>query len=112
MDPEPEWSGGVRSNVDGDHDHGRDGCQRAHWQPSAVATSSWHPAASPGRGTTSSNRPLAGGLALLGGLVVVYAVLGPLVLDVIHFRTSASGLNQIRGGDLAALARRRAQLSS
>jgi hypothetical protein len=29
--------------------------------------------------------------------------LGPLVLDVIHFRTTASGLNQIRGGDLAAL---------
>ena len=50
------------------------------------------------------DRVLAGGLALLGGLVVVYAVLGPLVLDAIHFRTSASGLNQIRGGDLAALA--------
>jgi hypothetical protein len=49
------------------------------------------------------NRALAGGLALLGGLVVIYAVLGPLVLDAIHFRTSASGLNQIRGGDLAAL---------
>ena len=46
---------------------------------------------------------LAGGLACLGGLVVVYAVLGPLVLDVIHFRTTASGLNQVRGGDLAAL---------
>lgn len=33
----------------------------------------------------------------------MYAVLGPLVLDVIHFRTTASGLNQVRGGDLAAL---------
>ena len=62
------------------------------------------PPPAPVAGTTSSNRPLAGGLALLGGLVVLYAVLGPLVLDAIHFRTSDSGLNQIRGGDLAALA--------
>jgi hypothetical protein len=50
-----------------------------------------------------SNRLLGAGLFSLGGLVIVYAVLGPLVLDVIHFRTTASGLNQIRGGDLAAL---------
>jgi hypothetical protein len=50
-----------------------------------------------------TNRILAGGLAGLGGLIVVYAILGPLVLDVIHFRTTAAGLNQIRGGDLAAL---------
>jgi hypothetical protein len=50
-----------------------------------------------------TNRILAAGLACLGGLVIVYAILGPLVLDAIHFRTSASGLNQIRGGDLAAL---------
>jgi hypothetical protein len=49
------------------------------------------------------NRTLGIGLAGLGGLVVLYAVLGPLILDVIHFRTSASGLNQVRGGDLAAL---------
>ena len=54
-------------------------------------------------GPAPANRPLAGGVALLGGLIVLYAVLGPLVLDAIHFRTSASGLNQIRGGDLAAL---------
>ncbi len=52
----------------------------------------------------TTNRALGGGLALLGILVVGYAVLGPLVLDVIHFRTSTAGLNQIRGGDLAALA--------
>jgi hypothetical protein len=58
------------------------------------------PVASPDR----TNRALAGTLVLLGGLIVVYAVLGPLILDVIHFRTSVSGLNQIRGGDLAALA--------
>ena len=50
-----------------------------------------------------TNRLLGAGLFLLGGLITLYAVLGPLVLDVIHFRTSASGLNQIRGGDLAAL---------
>lgn len=50
-----------------------------------------------------TNRLLGAGLVSLGGLVVVYAVLGPLVLDVIHFRTTTSGLNQIRGGDLAAL---------
>ena len=51
----------------------------------------------------TTNRSLGLGLASLGGLVMVYAFLGPLILDVIHFRTSASGLNQIRGGDLAAL---------
>ncbi|HST82221.1 MAG TPA: hypothetical protein VLL08_10845 [Kineosporiaceae bacterium] len=50
-----------------------------------------------------TDRLLGAGLASLGGLVIVYVLLGPLVLDVIHFRTSASGLNQIRGGDLAAL---------
>jgi hypothetical protein len=49
------------------------------------------------------SRSLAAGVAALGGLVVVYVVLGPLVIDAIHFRTSGSGLNQIRGGDLAAL---------
>lgn len=51
-----------------------------------------------------SHHLLGVGLFALGALVVGYAVLGPLVLNVIHFRTSASGLNQIRGGDLAALA--------
>lgn len=51
-----------------------------------------------------TNRLLGAGLVSLGGLVIVCAVLGPLVLVVVHFRTSVSGLNQIRGGDLAALA--------
>lgn len=50
-----------------------------------------------------TNRLLGAGLFSLAGLIVVYAVLGPLILDVIHFRTSVSGLNQVRGGDLAAL---------
>lgn len=49
-------------------------------------------------------RLLGVGLFSLGGFIIVYAVLGPLILGVIHFRTSVSGLNQIRGGDLAALA--------
>ncbi|MBN9102628.1 MAG: hypothetical protein J0I49_31690 [Pseudonocardia sp.] len=51
-----------------------------------------------------SHHLLGAGLFALATLIVGYAVLGPLVLDVIHFRTSASGLDQIRGGDLAALA--------
>ena len=50
-----------------------------------------------------TNRLLGTGLVLLAGLVILYVVMGPLLLDLIHFRTSASGLNQIRGGDLAAL---------
>jgi hypothetical protein len=50
-----------------------------------------------------ANRLLGAGLFTLAALIVGYAVLGPLILDVIHFRTSASGLNQVRGGDLAAL---------
>jgi hypothetical protein len=50
------------------------------------------------------DRPLAALLFTQGALVVTSAVLGPLVLDVLHYRTSASGLDQIRGSDLAALA--------
>jgi len=50
-----------------------------------------------------ANRLLGAGLFTLAALIVGYAVLGPLILDVIHFRTSVSGLNQVRGGDLAAL---------
>ncbi len=41
---------------------------------------------------------------LLAALIITYGILGPLMLNQIHFRTSSSGLNQIRGGDLAALA--------
>jgi hypothetical protein len=50
------------------------------------------------------DRLLAGLLVAQGALVVTSSVLGPLVLDVLHYRTSASGLDQIRGSDLAALA--------
>jgi hypothetical protein len=47
---------------------------------------------------------LGAGLFALGALVVGHAVLGPLVFDALRFRTSASGVDQIRGVDLAAVA--------
>jgi len=50
-----------------------------------------------------SYRLLGAGLFALATSIVGCVVLGPLVLDVIHFRTSTSGLDQIRGADLAAL---------
>jgi hypothetical protein len=49
------------------------------------------------------DRPLALLLAAEGALVTGSALLGPLVLDVLHHRTSASGIDQIRGTDLTAL---------
>jgi hypothetical protein len=49
------------------------------------------------------DRALAGLLFAEGTLVVASVVLGPLVLDVLDYRMSASGLDQIRGSDLAAL---------
>jgi hypothetical protein len=52
---------------------------------------------------TSPMLPLWVGFCALGGLILVYVALGPLILGFIEFRTSESGLNQIRGGDLAAL---------
>jgi hypothetical protein len=52
---------------------------------------------------SSGDRPLAVLLVAEGALVTAGAVLGPLVVDVLHYRTSASGLDQIRGSDLAAL---------
>ena len=51
----------------------------------------------------STNKLVGIGLVMLAGLVILYVVMRPLLLDLIHFRTAASGLNQIRGGDLAAL---------
>jgi hypothetical protein len=52
----------------------------------------------------AGDRGLAVLLFALGALVAATAVLGPLALDVLHYRTSASGLDQIRGTDLTALA--------
>jgi hypothetical protein len=52
----------------------------------------------------SRDLPLAVLLVAEGGLVATTALLGPLALDVLHYRTSASGLDQIRGTDLTALA--------
>jgi hypothetical protein len=43
------------------------------------------------------------GLVALGMAVTALAVLGPLVLDVIHYRTSPTSLNQIVGSDAAGL---------
>jgi hypothetical protein len=51
----------------------------------------------------AGDRPLAGLLVAQGALVGASAALGPLLLDVLHYRTSASGLDQIHGTDLAAL---------
>jgi hypothetical protein len=51
----------------------------------------------------SRDLPLAVLLVAEGGLAATGALLGPLGLDVLHYRTSASGLDQIRGTDLTAL---------
>ncbi len=47
---------------------------------------------------------LGAGLLVLGAAVSTVAVLGPLVLGVLRYRTSATSLNQIVGGDATALA--------
>jgi hypothetical protein len=52
----------------------------------------------------TQNRLLGAGLVALGTAVATVAVLGPLVLDVLRYRISATSLNQIIGGDAAALA--------
>ncbi len=52
----------------------------------------------------SRDRPLAVLLVAEGGLVATSVLLGPLALDVLRYRTSASGLDQIRGTDLTAIA--------
>jgi hypothetical protein len=49
-------------------------------------------------------RLLGAGLLVLGAAVGAVAVLGPLVLDMLRYRTSPTSLNQIIGGDAAALA--------
>jgi hypothetical protein len=51
-----------------------------------------------------ATRWLGVGLILLGTVVAAVALLGPLVTGVIHYRTSATTLNQVIGGDAAALA--------
>jgi hypothetical protein len=49
------------------------------------------------------DRTLATLLFSQGALVAATAAVGPLGLDLLHYRTSASGLDQIRGSDVAAL---------
>ena len=51
----------------------------------------------------TDTRLLGAGLAVLGAAVAAVAVLGPLVLDVLRYRISATSLNQIIGGEAAAL---------
>jgi hypothetical protein len=51
----------------------------------------------------AADRGLAALLVSQGTLVAATAVVGPLALDLLHYRTSASGLDQIRGSDLTAL---------
>jgi hypothetical protein len=55
-------------------------------------------------GHADPDLPLAVLLVGEGALMATGALLGPLGLGVLHYRTSASGLDQIRGTDLAALA--------
>jgi len=52
----------------------------------------------------TQNRLLGAGLLTLGAAMASVAVLGPLVFDVLRYRISATSLNQIIGGDAAALA--------
>lgn len=51
-----------------------------------------------------SHHLFGAGMCTMGTLVVGYAVLGPPVLDVIHFRTSASGLNLVGRAALPVVA--------
>jgi hypothetical protein len=52
---------------------------------------------------TTRDRLLGVGLVLLAVAVAVVVVLGPLALDVLRYRTSLTSMNQIVGGDAAAL---------
>jgi hypothetical protein len=51
----------------------------------------------------TGDRLLGIGLVLLGAAVAAVAVFGPLVFDLLRYRTSATSMNQILGGDAAAL---------
>jgi hypothetical protein len=48
-------------------------------------------------------RLLGAGLVVLGAAVAAVAVLGPLVFEVLRYRISPTSMNQIIGGDAAAL---------
>ncbi|HEX8627736.1 MAG TPA: hypothetical protein VF755_06150 [Catenuloplanes sp.] len=53
--------------------------------------------------TNERDRLLGVGLLLLGAAVAVVAVLGPLMFKLLRYRTSATSVNQILGGDAAVL---------
>ncbi len=73
-------------------------------EPTAATTTVGAPLHASAVEPLPGDRALAALLFAEGILVTAGAVLGPLVLDVLHYRTSASGLDQIRGSDLAAVA--------
>jgi hypothetical protein len=54
-------------------------------------------------GRPPGNRTLATLLFSQGALVATTAVVGPLALDLLHYRTSSSGLDQLRGSDVTGL---------
>ena len=72
-------------------------------EPTAATVTAGAPVHAPAGELPPGDRALAGLLFAEGTLVVAGVVLGPLVLDMLDYRTSASGLDQIRGSDLAAL---------
>ena len=57
-----------------------------------------------GTGVATAGRHLASVLGVLAGLLAAAAVLGPLVLGVVTYRTSPTTLNQLLGSDAAVLA--------
>ena len=59
--------------------------------------------ARPPRGTVDRFRALGVVLIALGFGVATSALIGPLVLDQMQYRTSATTLNQLMGGDAASL---------
>src|SRR5687768_14356237 len=69
----------------------------------AVPTIPFLPALDSGTDRPAGSRGLAVLLFSQGALITTSAALGPLVLDVLHYRTSESGLAQILGTDLTAV---------
>jgi hypothetical protein len=69
----------------------------------AVPTIPLSPALDSGTDRPAGSRGLAVLLFSQGALITTSAALGPLALDVLHYRTSDSGLAQILGTDLTAV---------
>ena len=71
--------------------------------PTLTASTAGSSPAEPAVQRPAADRGLAGLLFTQGTLVAAGTAVGPLALDLLHYRTSASGLDQIRGTDLTAL---------